>query len=115
MANAMRGEASFEVAGKKLTLLFDANAFCDIEDALSTPDNQVGMSEILEALQKGMNMKTFRAIFHGGLLAHHPEMTLRQAGAVISDLGFDEAAKHLGDAIRKAMPEKKKGGASKGN
>ena len=110
MANGFRGEQTVETEKGRLTLVFDANAFCEIEDVLSTPERQVGMEEILGLIGKGMSMKAFRAILAGGLRKHH-QMSLEEVGELISEVGFDTLGKAVGEALMKAMPSKQaKGG-----
>lgn len=101
MANAERGEVSFDVDGKTWTMRYSANALCELEDLLD-----LGTAEIVARLQdpKGVRMKLVRALMWAGLHDRHPEMELSGAGDLISELGFDKATALIGDAAAKAFP-----------
>lgn len=116
MANKFRGESDLtfdrEVEGvtreAKFRLVFDANAFCEIEDNIG-----LSLGELHDAMSdpKKLSMKTVRAIFHGGLSRHHPDLTLADAGDIMSDAGMPEIMDAMKRAFGGAM---KKVGEAKG-
>lgn len=109
MANKFRGESELtfmrDIDGEqkeaKFKLVYDANAFCEIEDNI-----KLTLGELHDAMSdpKKMSMKSVRGIFHGGLIRHHPDLTLADAGDIMSDAGMAEVM----DAMKRAF-----GGAMK--
>ena len=117
MANKFRGESDLtfdrEVDGvtqqAKFRLVFDANAFCEIEDTIG-----LTLGELHDAMSdpKKLSMKAVRAIVHGGLHRHHPDLTPADAGDIMSDAGMEETMAALRQAFGGAM--KKASGEAKG-
>lgn len=101
MANAAKGEHAVEIDGRVWVLVYDANAFCEIEDALGVPIAQ------LDARLADGRVKDLRAVLWAGLLARQPDITLREAGALLAPKAMGEA---IMAAIRKAMPEEEPSG-----
>lgn len=95
MPNPIFGEAAAKLSdGRTLTLRYDFNALCEIEDA----DGR-SFTEINSELQSGnIRIKTTRAVLFGGLRAHHPDLTTAEAG----DLMLTEQ-KPLLEAMQIAM------------
>lgn len=117
MANKFRGEAALEFTREddsgnevpaKFKLVFDANAFCEIEEL----NEGMGMAEVLEVLSdaKKLSFTKLRTIVLGGLLRNHPDLKLADAGDIISDAGMEVVIAALHQAVGGAMP-KAKGGA----
>lgn len=97
MANATRGEHAVRLAdGRALTLCFDVNAFCEVEDRLGVNINAIG------AVLATPTVRQIRTLFHCALMARHPEITEREAGAL---LPLAEMVAAVGDAMRAASPE----------
>lgn len=101
----LRGEASFELDGRTVTLVYDNDAFCAVEDAAG------GRSflEVLEEFQTGNGgrkprLGSLRALLWAGFVAKHPEVTLSDAGDMIMS-GNEAALEAMGKAIEAAMPE----------
>lgn len=111
MANKFRGEAELnftrDVDGAekeaKFKLVFDANAFCEIEDVTG-----LNLGGMLEAMQKpeNMSMKFVRGVVFGGLTRNHPEVTIVEAGDIISDAGMETVMEALRSAFSGAMKGK---------
>lgn len=89
MANQVRGEVEFEAEGERYTLLLDFNALCELEDTV--PGLMDGSAEMAKP-------SAIRAVFHGALQAHHPEIDPKGAGRLIQAVGIAEA----GDLIKRA-------------
>lgn len=111
MANALKGEAAVDLEdGRKLTFCFDVNAWIDIGEELGkvrgkdfTPD------EIIAALQDKKNppgLKLMRVMIWGGLRKYHPDMTIRDAGAIMA-----EAAPAMEAAMSNGLPVEEEGTA----
>ena len=102
--------------------MFDANAFCEIEEVTG-----MGLQAMVNSLQDKSNlgMKLIRAIIYGGI-SHSledvsQEKGLRIAGDVISDAGMEQCTEAINSAMsgalpgsRKAAPNRKKAGNAKG-
>lgn len=104
MSNAPRGTVTLEVGGKVYTLRLTINAICELEDALSTPNKPVTFKEITEAAEKG-SLRHVRAVFWAALLERHPEMTLKDAGALISEVGLTGLSGHLSELGASLSPD----------
>lgn len=97
MPNGHRGEhAVTGLDGQTYTLVFDINAFCDVEDRLG-----VSIADLESALEKP-SARLLRAMFHAGLQARHPGLDERAVGAL---LGLREMGQAVTEALIKAMPE----------
>lgn len=104
MGNPIRGEASFRVGGQTWTLVFDVNAFCELE-----ADTRLGIIEIIDQIQDRPSFTLMRSVYCAGLQKKHPGTTKEEAGDLISD-GGEAAGKALQKALKQAMPEPKLGG-----
>ncbi|WP_315920440.1 hypothetical protein [Mesorhizobium sp. SP-1A] len=108
MANRERGEVAFDALGQSWTLKLGTNAMCEIEDATGKTFSEVGE---LMGDQKRVTIKLMRTVFWGALREQHEDVTIKQAGAVIDDIGMQEAGRLIGEAFQAAMPEQKEGAA----
>lgn len=106
MANRVRGEVAFEASGKTWTLRYSTNSLCELEDALGLPVNK-----IIAGLQDRDNVriKTIRAVVWAGLRDRHAEITLAEAGELISDAGLGPMTTKVGEAFAAAFPETESG------
>lgn len=88
MANKFKGDISFDVNGKSYTMRFSANALCELEDATG-----MGINALLAQLSDpaSMRLKMVRAVLWAGLRDHHSDVTLHQAGEIITDLTLPRA------------------------
>ena len=126
MANPLKGEIEFEAEGKTYTFRLSVNACCELEGNLgrgfldisnemnswSTPVDDKGdpvgeMSEQVTERVGRIRLGVLRAVVWAGLRQHQPEITIPQAGEIITALGGMLGAIEL---IRKsfavAMPQK---------
>lgn len=106
MANPVKGETTFEARGKKYTLVYSANAYASLEEELncgifeiydrlnswSPPRDAKGKpkhetAEQTAARMAGVRIGFARAVFWAGLLDRHPEITIREAGDLMSEVG----------------------------
>ena len=77
-SNPHKGEVSFElVSGETYTLQFTIDAVCTLEELLDK-----STMEIFTQLARG-RIGTLRACMWAGLQAHHPKISVREAGEMI--------------------------------
>lgn len=114
MANKFRGEADLEFTREvndkeepaKFKFVFDANALCAIEDI-----TDLDMGGFLEKLSdpKKLQFRMVRAFVWGACQKHHPDMTIEEAGDIISDAGLEVVVETMRKAVSGAMPKVKEG------
>lgn len=97
MANGIKGEVGFKVAGSDWTLVYDFNALCTIEQELDVDVADVGT--------KLSSPSMIRSVFRIGLEAKHGGMSDLEAGRLIHDLGAQASAEVIGRAFQAAFPE----------
>lgn len=110
MANSHKGEVAFEAGGKKRTLRFDTNAICILEEDLG-----LSIAEIAAQLKSG-RVSAIRAALRAGLNGGGDlTATLRKAGELIDELGYERAVALVSDAFALAFPKAaKEAGPPKG-
>ena len=102
MAKKIKGEVALKYEGKSYTLLLDFNALAEFEDAAAVPN-------ALETLNQGMGAKLTRILFWCGLKGNHPDITLEEAGRILTD-----NADKLAEALSASFPGSKDGGEGNG-
>lgn len=81
MANGFKGEIALSCDGKSYTMVLDFNALCDFE--AETGKNAL---TALEGMERGtVEARDMRALLWAGLRQHHPEITLQDAGRILSE------------------------------
>jgi len=100
MANANRGEVSFRVDGKEYTLRYSTNALCELEDKLD-----LGIHEIAQRLanKETLRLKMVRAVLWAGLRDHHPDLTIEEAGELVSKAGMVDLLDKVGEAFTRSF------------
>jgi hypothetical protein len=68
------------------TMRFDLNAMCTLEGLFSTPDRPAFLPQLIELMQQGSTTHV-RAFVWAALRAYHPDVTLEEAGHVVSSSG----------------------------
>lgn len=107
MANAVRGQVSLVAGDTTYTLVLSINAMCEIEDTTGK-DIVVLVSD----LQSGkVSMKSFRLLFWAALQDYHPDVDLKAAGILISEIGMTAAMGALGEAFERAFPDAEENGS----
>jgi len=86
------------------TLTFNVNALCDLEEAFDVDDINAVLAKI-SALQDKPSLRTIRTIFAVAMRQDNPDVTERDAGDLISEIGIDTAAEALGEAMAQAFPD----------
>lgn len=105
MANRLKGEIGFEALGKSWTLRYSANAMCELEAALDKPIGEiVGMLRAMQS-ESGASIRTLRTVFWGGLSDIHDGLTEKDAGEIITEIGFDRTGQLIGEALALAFPD----------
>jgi hypothetical protein len=99
MAVALKGEVALDFEGEKLTLVLDFNALCAFEGAVG--ENAQSRIALLE--QGGGTFTDMRALLWAMLQAHHPKMTVLDAGRIIGE-GMAEVSTAFKSAFTAAMP-----------
>lgn len=105
MANRFKGEVTFEAGEKSYTMRFSANALCELEDAIGMGVNSVA---IQLADPASLRLKMVRAVFWAGLRDHHPEITLLQAGEIVTDLSLTKSMEMVSKAFELAFQDNSK-------
>lgn len=96
MANRFKGEATVQVDGCRYTLRCDFNAMCEFEEATGAE-----ALAVFEQFETGkVSVRNMRAMMWAFLQHHHPEVTLAQAGEIMS-----ENVDCLMDVIKAASPQ----------
>ncbi len=87
-------------------LVMDFNAFCEAEAI-------TGVS-LMEGELAFKSLRVLRGLIWAGLLHEQPDITLKDAGLIINELGMEHCFNAVAEAIVIAMPhmEEDKGGAS---
>ena len=52
-----------------------------------------------------LNMKFMRSVFRAALSGDRPDISDRDAGEIMSELGLPEAARLIGEVIKASMPD----------
>lgn len=99
MTNRFKGEVPLALPdGRNFTLVVDQEALLEAETAYGKP-----LPQMLADMGQGFASAT-RALLWGGLRAKHPDVSLREAGAILFDHG-EIVAGAMGEAIEAAFPQ----------
>lgn len=107
MANAIKGEVAFDLAGEPFTLVYSINALCVLEERLN-----MGVSEIGAKMGDEPRLGFIRTLFWAGLQDHHPALTETRAGEIIGEITPQRAGELIGEAFLKAFPQAEAANAS---
>jgi hypothetical protein len=105
--NPLRGEVSFEADGVPMTLVFSIDSLCVLEDRLD-----MSVSAIGQKMSEDMRIGFLRSVFWAGLREHHPEISEREAGELITAVGAQEVGALIGAAFSLAFTPPTKGAAN---
>lgn len=80
------------------------NEFCLLEDAFNAP-----IKEVLSSLENadGLRMNDLRKIVHAALNNKHNDLTVEEAGNIMTEYGPREMVAKLTEALFAAFPEAK--------
>lgn len=106
MANPHRGAVALETDGKVYSLRFTTNSICELEEHFGQP-----IAKIVTELQDESNasMKMVRAVVWGALLSEQPDITLKDAGNLLDEVGVDALTEKLGLALQRFFPDAEAG------
>lgn len=133
MDNPLKGEVSFEADDKTYTLIFSNNAFCALEKHLdcgifdiydeiaSWSPKTDGKGKPLpetkqetEARARRIRLGFCRALFWAGLNERHPEITLEEAGRLMTAAGGLIGVMNLiATGVAAAQPKAEPGGVAR--
>lgn len=95
MANPLRGEASFEAQGQVWTMVLDFNTLVSLEKETGST-----LQELFELLKpERLSLGTIRSFFKCSLEENHGDVTDREAGNLIGEIGIEKAATLLSEAV----------------
>lgn len=83
-AKAHKGEVAFVVGKKTYVLQYTYDAICQLEE--TTGKTLIELASEMQDI-KTLRMTRVREIFHAGLIEHHPDITVKQAGELILAAG----------------------------
>lgn len=83
---------------KQRTLLFDLNAFAELEDKYGSLD------KAFQEMQKG-SVKATRTLLWAGLLHEDEKLTERQVGAMLNLATIEATMNKITEALSSALPE----------
>lgn len=106
MANHLKGEVLLEAGGEQFTFRLGVNEMIAVQDALGLADDD---AKFLVALSNLRSFKSVRTIVHCGLLRAHPDITVDQAGDIVTEVGIARVGEVIQEALRWALPEQKPG------
>lgn len=109
MANSQQGKAPIDIDGTTYTLSLSIDAMCEIEDEASKrsadPANGVTFQDVVERVNRG-DIRSIRLLFWGALRDHHRELTVKQAGELLSKVGGIAAVtKQMGVVMGETEPD----------
>lgn len=99
MANPQKGEVALNAGDKTYSIRFSTNALASIEDVLD-----MGVSEVIGAMQGSVKIGTLRAVLWGGLQSSHKGTSLLDAGDIIDAAGVAVASEAISKALQLAFP-----------
>lgn len=101
MPNPHRCEAEFVARSERFQLRWDWNAACEFEAATGRH-----ISDALADVATGrLSAISLRGLLWAGLRAHHPQLSITDAGELIPVIGRAEAMRLVGTGLRYFYPE----------
>lgn len=102
MANPHRGDVDLVAGGETYRLRLDINAIAELEEHTGQSINEIAAALNDTAT---MRMSLARAVFWGATRSTHPELSISDAGDIMSEAGFAKAMEAVGAAFLRAFPE----------
>lgn len=106
MANAERGEVSFEASGKTWTMKIGTHAMCEIEAMTGKGIAEIGA---LLGNEKTSTITLLRSVFCGSLQSHHEGITPKECSDLMDEVGVTVIGQKIGEAFQAAFPKAKEG------
>lgn len=107
MGNLLRGQVSETIGGEAYVFRLATNEWASLEDEhdKTTDELIVWFFELLD--QNKLRMSLLRSFFRAALIGQRPDVTIDEAGEIMSDMGLVEAGALLGRVIAASMPDPK--------
>lgn len=109
MGNSSRGSVALQVGDTAYTVSFSINALCELEDAFGVTVQEVGA-----LFGENASMKDVRKLARCALSDHHPDVSDKEAGKVVSDAGLPAFMDAVQKAFKLAFPEASDAGKAPG-
>lgn len=100
MGNALKGEVTIDLGDENYTLVYSVNAIIALEEKTGLPITRIGDFLGGEAFSFA-NARTF---FWAGLIEHQPDLSERDAGDIMSELGVEQALTLATDSLKASLP-----------
>lgn len=103
MAEKPNGEYTIKIDDEKYTLFYDMNALAELEEVTGK-----GIGEFQKMFQReeDIRISNFRALFWAGLLHENEDLTIKEAGKILSKMArhdFSGAVEKIGLAFAAAF------------
>ena len=108
MANHLAGEVEVLALGKTLIFRLGVNEMLEVQNGLGLADKDDAFLAVFDE-DRLRNLKTVRAIAFYGLNRDQPEITERDAGDVVVEIGLLRFGDIIREALRWALPDKDEG------
>lgn len=102
MANPHRGQVALKAGDREFTLSFSINATCELEDHYNLPFAQVVGK--LNKTSDEIRLGDVRAFVWAALRESHPEVTMKEAGAIAQEAGLPTVIAKISECISLAFP-----------
>lgn len=103
--NKLAGEVSFEAGGKGYILRLGVNEMICLMDAWGIPPDN--LQALFVKLQQLKTLVVLRELVMHALRRDQPQLTLLDAGDLVTQVGFDRMGDLVFEAIKWALPEPK--------
>ena len=87
--------------GDKYKLQFDVNAVCEAEEVFKEP-----LEDVLNDVKKMKQARIIRVLLWAALQEHHPELSLRDTGKIIGEMGAEPIEKAIIGSLHAAYPDR---------
>lgn len=104
MGNTVKGVVSREIDGKAVEFALGANEWCELETELGKKTGAIIKDLAVVAETEEVDFHLFRHIFRAALSYSRPEATLRDAGAMMSELGLEASGLLIAEIVQAGMP-----------
>ncbi len=104
MANAHLGQVALTAGDKEYRVSYGVNALCELEEAFDKSVQKIVDQDLNGA---NVSMRAVRRVVWAGLIDQHPEITLKEAGAIADSAGVQACMDAISAAFKLAFPEAK--------
>ena len=105
MANRLKGVVDIEAGGKLYAMVCSINALCELES--TETDATAALAAVMSPGGAG-RITRLRTVMRCLLSDHHPELTLKDVGAIMTDIGLVASFEAVSKAVMLAFPERAK-------